>query len=360
MKLHEGLEKYRDVARNIPGMIYRGKSDWSTQILVNSEKICGYHVDEFETQQIKWIDLIHSEDAHRVFEESARLSESPMSIVQEYRIISKDGSMRWVRDHKTSFFEEDGSFSCVDGIVYDITDRKLLEKELKQHSDHLEALVDERTAEIRKTHQALKQSEHRYRNLVNTMQEGLVEVDSNWQMKFVNDKFAQMTGHNRDKLVGRYFQDFVDEKYLKKAQKQLSLRHQMKSSAYELQLVRSDGKKIYVRCSPKPLYDPEGKYLGGFSVVSNITESKSREKEREKLIKELQEALDSIKTLSGLVPICSSCKKIRDDRGYWNQLEAYIEKHSEASFSHGMCPQCSEKLYGNEDWYIEMMNDKKK
>jgi PleD family two-component response regulator len=66
---------------------------------------------------------------------------------------------------------------------------------------------------------------------------------------------------------------------------------------------------------------------------------------------ELQEALDSIKTLQGMLPICSYCKKIRDDKGYWNQIEEYITEHSGAIFSHGLCPQCTEKTYGNENWY---------
>jgi hypothetical protein len=61
---------------------------------------------------------------------------------------------------------------------------------------------------------------------------------------------------------------------------------------------------------------------------------------------ELQKALSEIKTLSGLLPICSSCKKIRDDKGYWNQIELYIRDRSEAEFSHGICPPCAEKLYG--------------
>lgn len=62
---------------------------------------------------------------------------------------------------------------------------------------------------------------------------------------------------------------------------------------------------------------------------------------------ELQKALSEIKTLSGLLPICASCKKIRDDKGYWNQLELYIRDHSEAEFSHSICPSCADKLYGD-------------
>lgn len=66
--------------------------------------------------------------------------------------------------------------------------------------------------------------------------------------------------------------------------------------------------------------------------------------EKAKLIGELQEALQKVKTLSGLLPICASCKKIRDDKGYWSQIEGYIQTHSEATFTHGLCPECM-KIY---------------
>ncbi len=75
------------------------------------------------------------------------------------------------------------------------------------------------------------------------------------------------------------------------------------------------------------------------------------EKEREKLIKELQDALAKVKKLSGFLPICSSCKKIRDDKGYWNQIESYIHKHSEAEISHSICPECAKKLYPDLEIY---------
>lgn len=89
-----------------------------------------------------------------------------------------------------------------------------------------------------------------------------------------------------------------------------------------------------------------------------INERKQAEKDREKLIKELRKALENIKTLSGLVPICAKCKKIRDDKGYWNILEQYIETHSDVLFSHGMCPECLDELYGTKDWYIKSKKKK--
>ena len=67
------------------------------------------------------------------------------------------------------------------------------------------------------------------------------------------------------------------------------------------------------------------------------------ENQREVLIKDLQEAMSKIKTLSGLIPICAWCKKIRDDQGYWQTVEQYVKEHSQAEFTHGMCPECQKK-----------------
>jgi len=68
-------------------------------------------------------------------------------------------------------------------------------------------------------------------------------------------------------------------------------------------------------------------------------------KERENMITELQDALAEVRKLRGIIPICASCKNVRDDKGYWNQIESYIRDHSEADFSHGICPECAKKLY---------------
>lgn len=73
--------------------------------------------------------------------------------------------------------------------------------------------------------------------------------------------------------------------------------------------------------------------------------NKQAEKEKETLIEDLQNALDEVKTLSGLLPMCATCKGIRDDSGYWNRLEEYLEKHSDAQFTHGICPACLEEQY---------------
>lgn len=74
-------------------------------------------------------------------------------------------------------------------------------------------------------------------------------------------------------------------------------------------------------------------------------ERKQTEANKEKLVTELQKTLDEVKTLKGILPICSFCRKIRDDKGYWNQVEDYIVKHLKVEFSHSFCPECAEKHY---------------
>ena len=81
------------------------------------------------------------------------------------------------------------------------------------------------------------------------------------------------------------------------------------------------------------------------NLKREIDERNKAEKEREELIIELKKALNEVKTLSGFLPICASCKKIRDDKGYWNQIEGYILSHSNAELSHSICPDCVKKLY---------------
>jgi PAS domain-containing protein len=91
---------------------------------------------------------------------------------------------------------------------------------------------------------------------------------------------------------------------------------------------------------------PNGRVVR-LEIATDITERKQGELERERLLEDVREALARVKTLSGLFPICAACKKIRDDEGYWNQIEFYIEQYSDAEFTHSICPDCSNRLYGD-------------
>ncbi len=95
-----------------------------------------------------------------------------------------------------------------------------------------------------------------------------------------------------------------------------------------------------------------------FMVISWNRTLKKEIAAKKQLITELKDAMAEIKTLKGIVPICSECKKIRNDQGFWNHLEVFIEEHSHASFSHGLCPECEEKLYGGQKWYTPYYKNK--
>jgi PAS domain S-box-containing protein len=114
---------------------------------------------------------------------------------------------------------------------------------------------------------------------------------------------------------------------------------------YETVRVRKDGQYVTVSLTISPVKDASGQIIGASSIARDITERKREEAERLQLIHELTDALQRVKTLSGLLPICSACKKIRDDRGYWQSVEVYIRDHSDAEFSHSICPECAARQF---------------
>ncbi len=109
----------------------------------------------------------------------------------------------------------------------------------------------------------------------------------------------------------------------------------------ELEIITAKGNQRAVHATGKADLG-RGIILGTFQ---DITDRRKIEKERESLIARLNETLEKVKQLQGILPICMHCKRIRNDKGYWNQLETYISDHSEAEFSHGLCPDCMKKHY---------------
>ncbi|MFZ2445612.1 MAG: PAS domain S-box protein [Syntrophobacteraceae bacterium] len=114
---------------------------------------------------------------------------------------------------------------------------------------------------------------------------------------------------------------------------------------YETERLRRDGRRISVSLSVSPIRDASGEIVGVSTIARDISEKKRAEEEREELLRELRETLARLRTLSGLLPICAHCKKIRNDEGYWQQIESYIQQHSGTQFSHGICPECLKKHY---------------
>lgn len=187
----------------------------------------------------------------------------------------------------------------------------------------------------------------------------IVITDLAGNIEYVNPKFTQVTGYSFGEALGQ------NPRILKSGEMPLEGYERLwktitsgKEWRGEFHNKKKNGEFYWESASISPVFDSEGAVISFLAVKEDITERKQAEAERERLIGELQEALAKVKTLSGLLPICASCKKIRDDKGYWNQIEGYIHDHSEAEFSHSICPDCARRLYP--EIYEKMMREKER
>ena len=185
---------------------------------------------------------------------------------------------------------------------------------------------------------ALRESEEKYRSITESMVDAMYICSPDFRVEFTNSAMINKIGY--DATGEHCFQTIygLDEKC------PWCIHEKVQKGEYvTTEIVNpKDGRTYNVSHSPI-LHKNDS--ISKMTIFRDITQRKLLEEEREKLIKELKNALDQVKQLSGLLPICASCKKIKDDKGYWRQIESYIRDHSEAEFSHGICPECVKKLY---------------
>lgn len=198
--------------------------------------------------------------------------------------------------------------------------------------------------EHEKAEEALRESEEKYRNLFSYSLDAVYLSTKEGKFTDFNQATVDLFGYSRDELFNiNIRQLYANPEDRPRFQREIEQKRALKE--YGVKFRRKDGTEIDCLLTATLRFDKDGKIIGYQGIIRDITQRKKLEEEREKLITELQDALNKIKTLSGLVPICASCKKIRDDKGYWNQLEIYIQEHTQAEFSHGLCPDCMKKLY---------------
>jgi PAS domain S-box-containing protein len=255
--------------------------------------------------------------------------------VNEEVFTDPNGDLRTILTSKAAFRDEQGQPFLV-GVAHDITQRK--------RAEH-----------------ALADSERRLSDIIEFLPDPTWVIDLHGRVIAWNKAVERMTGAAKNDILGTgnyahavpfYGErrptliDLVlhrdrrwEEQYLRLQEKEGIL---LVADSFNPHMGR-DGR--YLSATAAKLYDANGNVAGAIQSVRDITELKRSEKERERLIAELQDALAKVRTLSGLLPICAACKKIRDDQGYWSQIESYISKHSKAEFSHSLCPDCARKLY---------------
>ena len=200
--------------------------------------------------------------------------------------------------------------------------------EIKYHDEfgELAQAFNEMTEELRET----TVSKDFMDNIVENMLNSLIIVDGAYTIRAVNQETLNLLGYTEAELVGASIGKVfakpcrADASGLEKKPLVEPVR------AVETRYLSKSGRSIPVLFSSSIMTSKERKPQGYICVAQDITE---------------------LKTLRGFLPICAACKKIRDDSGYWNKIENYLEKHSTAQLSHAICPECEQRLYGNQDWY---------
>jgi len=214
----------------------------------------------------------------------------------------------------------DGTIDKAIEVVQDITDRKRAEEALRKSEEQLR-LIAESSAEI------------------------IYQLNLSGNIIYISPALEKVFGYTPEEVLNLGYTPFFPESEYERVEEAINKALGGENfQLLEFMSKRKDGSFFPIEISLTPTVK-DGGIIGIQGVTRDITERKQAEKEREKLINELQNALKEIKTLRGILPICSSCKKIRDDKGYWQRLEAYIHEHAEVEFSHGFCPDCMKKLY---------------
>jgi len=193
----------------------------------------------------------------------------------------------------------------------------------------------------RKTEEELHWSETTIRALLNATDDAMLLIDPQGTCLALNETQARRLSKTTEELLGKCVYSYLPP-HITNIQREYA-EHVVRTAKPVRFEDSRDG--LWLENAVYPILDQSGSVAMLAISSRNITERKYSEQERENLIDRLQEYIGKIKTLSGLIPICSSCKRVRGDQGYWSQLEVYISEHSDAEFSHGLCPECAKKLY---------------
>lgn len=205
--------------------------------------------------------------------------------------------------------------------------------------------------DLKQAQETLQRGEKKLRDITSHLAEGIYVFDDRCLISFMNPEAERLLGWTMEEVKGKNVHDLI---HYQKADgtplpaTECSMWKVLKTgklfSSRDEVFIRKDGSIFPASVIASPI-EENGKIVSSVTAFRDITEQRKLEQERETLIKKLQVSIENVNLLSGILPICMHCKGIRDDQGYWNKLEKFIADHSEAEFSHGICPDCMQKHY---------------
>lgn len=208
---------------------------------------------------------------------------------------------------------------------------------------------DELLNEVKK----LRNNAKHYQILMDESMDPTFSFYADGTYRYVNKAFARGAGKPLGEIIGNTIWDVFEKD---EADKRFAIVKKVfaeeRAEEIEVRVPLPSGDTYYLT-TVKPIFNDLGTVETVICTSKNITKRKLAEIALKEKHEKLINAMEEIKVLSGLLPICSSCKKIRDDKGYWNQIEDFIQEHSEAKFSHGICKECVKELYPDLDIYGE-------
>jgi PAS domain S-box-containing protein len=327
-QMGEALEKEREllltVINNLPDKVYAKDTKGCFIICNNAMALRMGEPDPARLVGKSDFDYIPHELAAGFFADEQEIIKSGKPIIdREEPLDLPSGEVGWNLTTKVPLQNKQGKIIGIVGIGHDITERKRAEAALQYEKSLLDGLM-------------------------NNIPDSIYFKDRQCRLLKINRRMMESLQMTRD---SDYFQktdvDLFGEEFGRETVNQDL--HLMETGDPIIGLIESrklqDGRLNWTSTTKVPICDIDGEIVGLVGITREINEIKQAEEAREKVIRELQATIEKVNMLKGLIPICANCKKIRDDQGYWSNVESYIANHAEVEFTHGICPECMEKLY---------------
>jgi len=281
-KAYNSLKKNEEGLAEAQGMAHIGNWDWNTttnKLYLSDEvyRIYGLEPQEFSLTRNVFLSYVHPDDRDSVDNSfNKALNEKPISM--DYRILLTNGEERVIHAQGEVILNAVNIPVRTKGTFQDITERKRAEE-------------------------ALRESEEKYRNIIETTNEGIVVIDAESRVTYVNKKLTDKGGYSQEEAIGRLWWDFADEEGKAVAKLHMDKRRQGIDEMYELRLICKDGSPFWVLVSSKALLDKDGKFAGSLSMLTDITGRKQAEEKIQTLANIVKSSSDAIitKSLDGII-----------------------------------------------------------